>query len=277
MLFTSLATGHQRPEISRLQNNDWKVSCRVSWERLLRIVVSKTCVMHVVLVFCATHGMLLVDCVLLRNKTLQHRGAALGGLRRDLGSFAREAYDSIVASSLILCWQATYSRSAVSCSCSIHLHRAAHINVHTWTEIMLLISAVRRRGSIVTQLGQTSLPWLQVVSAIKAWKDYPQLKNLVENSSILPCCASTGYEASHSSCHSKEIIELHNYILQSSLTVWLSWPTYIVWYSRRSACSQVLALPILIACVSRLLRIFINGSCLSSSPETLTVDPSTWS
>lgn len=75
--------------------------------RFLSIASSYPFVMHSILAFSASHLAWISQSTETRNLAIAHGGVALKGLHEAIGNFSRANSDAILASSLLLSWQAT--------------------------------------------------------------------------------------------------------------------------------------------------------------------------
>jgi hypothetical protein len=76
-------------------------------ERFLRIAMCSDFVMHSLLALSASHLSWLTACSATMHLAYQHRGLALKGLQKAIGSFCKENSDAVLAASILLSWQAT--------------------------------------------------------------------------------------------------------------------------------------------------------------------------
>jgi len=63
--------------------------------------------MSSILAFSATHLAWMTGSSETNNLAYHHRGVALKGLHEAIGSFSRRSSDAVLASSILLSWQAT--------------------------------------------------------------------------------------------------------------------------------------------------------------------------
>jgi hypothetical protein len=75
--------------------------------RFLSIAASHPFVMHSILAFSASHLAWISQSAETRNLAFRHAGIALKGLHEGIANFTRANSDAVLASSLLLAWQAT--------------------------------------------------------------------------------------------------------------------------------------------------------------------------
>ncbi|KAH0614035.1 uncharacterized protein H6S33_005921 [Morchella sextelata] len=80
----------------------------------LRIAMCSDFVMHSLLALSASHLSWLTACSATMHLAYQHRGLALKGLQKAIGSFCKENSDAVLAASILLSWQATDWRTWAS-------------------------------------------------------------------------------------------------------------------------------------------------------------------
>ena len=75
--------------------------------RFLSIAASHPFVMHSILAFSASHLAWISQSSETRNLAFHHAGIALKGLHENIANFTKVNSDAVLASSLLLAWQAT--------------------------------------------------------------------------------------------------------------------------------------------------------------------------
>ncbi|TQS39018.1 hypothetical protein Golomagni_00464 [Golovinomyces magnicellulatus] len=71
----------------------------------LKIGIDYVFVMHALLALAATHLAWLTKCSVTASLAYEHRGIAMTGLHKTIGSFSKKNSDAVLAASLILSWQ----------------------------------------------------------------------------------------------------------------------------------------------------------------------------